>query len=199
MTIFERAKAAVSPRMAAEHYGLTVKRSGMLCCPFHNDRTPSMKLYDDHYHCFGCGAHGDVIDLAAEILGVSPGEAAKRLVADFGVNEDLSLSPPESKPPPKDSEEVLDCRCVLFIYFRLLRRWMEEFAPETPDDELDDRFIEACRMFATIDDMSNELHLASHEEKEQLVSFLRKNGTLDWIEARLKQIPEELVYELMEE
>lgn len=48
----------------------TVKRSGnhhTCCCPFHQERTPSMHLYDDgHYHCFGCGAHGDVITLIRE-------------------------------------------------------------------------------------------------------------------------------------
>ena len=61
MTIFEAVKSMVTPRMAAEHYGMTISRSGMVCCPFHDDRHPSMKLYEDHYHCFGCQANGDVI------------------------------------------------------------------------------------------------------------------------------------------
>ena len=50
MTIFEAVKANVTPRMAAERYGLHVSRSGMVRCLFHDDATPSMKLYDDHYH-----------------------------------------------------------------------------------------------------------------------------------------------------
>ena len=54
MTIFEAVKTTVTPRMAAEHFGLSVSRNGMVCCPFHDDRHPSMKLYEDHYHCFGC-------------------------------------------------------------------------------------------------------------------------------------------------
>lgn len=49
MTIFEAVKSTVTPRMAAEHYGMTVARNGMVCCPFHNDRHPSMKLNED---CF---------------------------------------------------------------------------------------------------------------------------------------------------
>ena len=53
MTIFEAVKTTVAPRMAAEHFGLSVSRNGMVCCPFHDDRHPSMKLYEDHYHCFG--------------------------------------------------------------------------------------------------------------------------------------------------
>lgn len=50
MTIFEAVKSMVTPRMAAEHYGMTISRSGMVCCPFHDDRHPSMKLQDaEHY------------------------------------------------------------------------------------------------------------------------------------------------------
>ena len=65
MTIFEAVKTTVAPRMAAEHFGLSVNRNGMVCCPFHDVRHPSMKLYEDHYHCFGCQANGDVIALPA--------------------------------------------------------------------------------------------------------------------------------------
>lgn len=50
MTIFEAVKTTVAPRMAAEHFGLSVSRNGMVCCPFHDDRHPSMKLYENHYH-----------------------------------------------------------------------------------------------------------------------------------------------------
>ncbi len=41
-------------------YGLKVNRAGFTACPFHNEKTPSMKVYSDGYHCFGCGAHGDI-------------------------------------------------------------------------------------------------------------------------------------------
>ena len=64
MNVFEAVKQSVTTRQAAEHYGIHVGRNGMACCPFHNDKTPSMKL-DRRYHCFGCGADGDVIDFAA--------------------------------------------------------------------------------------------------------------------------------------
>ena len=87
MTIFEAVKSTVTPRMAAEHFGLSVSQNGMVCCPFHDDRHPSMKLYDDHYHCFGCQENGDVIAFAAKLFGIPPLEAAKRLAADFGLWE----------------------------------------------------------------------------------------------------------------
>ena len=47
MNLFENVKAVVTVRQAAEHYGLKVGRGNMVCCPFHNDRTPSMKLNEE--------------------------------------------------------------------------------------------------------------------------------------------------------
>ena len=54
MNVFEAVKQSVTTRQAAEHYGIHAGRNGMACCPFHHDKTPSMKL-DRRYHCFGCG------------------------------------------------------------------------------------------------------------------------------------------------
>ena len=69
MNLFEAVKQSVTTRQAAEHYGIHIGRNGMACCPFHHDKTPSMKL-DRRYHCFGCGADGDVIDFAAALYGL---------------------------------------------------------------------------------------------------------------------------------
>ena len=77
MTIYETIKVAISVKQAAEHYGLKVNRNGMACCPFHNDRTPSMKMYPDHFHCFGCGQTGDVFDLTAQLTGLNARDAAR--------------------------------------------------------------------------------------------------------------------------
>ena len=78
MTIYENIKAAISVKQAAEHYGLKVNRNGMACCPFHNDRHPSMKLNEDYFFCFGCGAKGDVIDFVAKLFDLSSYEAAQK-------------------------------------------------------------------------------------------------------------------------
>lgn len=53
MNLFEAVKDSVTTRQAAESYGLQVKHGGMCRCPFHNDKTPSMKV-DKRFHCFGC-------------------------------------------------------------------------------------------------------------------------------------------------
>ena len=86
MTIYETIKAAISVKQAAEHYGLKVSHNGMACCPFHNDRHPSLKLNEDYFFCFGCGAKGDVIDLVARLFDLSSYEAAQKLAADFGLD-----------------------------------------------------------------------------------------------------------------
>ena len=85
MNVFEAVKQSVTIRQAAEHYGIHVGRNGMVCCPFHHDKTPSMKL-DRRYHCFGCGADGDVIDFAAALYGLGKKEAAVQLAQDFGLS-----------------------------------------------------------------------------------------------------------------
>ena len=86
MTIYETIKADVPVKQAAEHYGLKVNHNGMVCCPFHNDRHPSLKLNEKYFYCFGCGAKGDVIDLVARLLDLSGYEAAQKLAADFGIS-----------------------------------------------------------------------------------------------------------------
>ena len=80
MNIFEEVKSHTDIKTAAEHFGLTV-RNGMCSCPAHTDRTPSMKLYSDHFHCFSCGMHGDAIKLAQLILSCSPIDAALRRIS----------------------------------------------------------------------------------------------------------------------
>ena len=84
MNIFEAVKKSITTRQAAEHYGIRVGRNGMACCPFHKDRTPSMKV-DKRFHCFGCGADGDVIDFTAQLYGLDVKSAAEKLAADFQI------------------------------------------------------------------------------------------------------------------
>ena len=77
MRIFEIVKENVNLREAAELYGIDVNRYGKALCPFHNDRHPSLYVADDHYYCFACGEHGDVIDFAGRLFQLSPYDAAQ--------------------------------------------------------------------------------------------------------------------------
>ena len=86
MNLFQTIKAAVTVKQAAALYGLPITTTGMTRCPFHEDHTPSMKLNDAYYYCFGCGATGDVIDLTARIFDLSSLQAARKLVRDFDLS-----------------------------------------------------------------------------------------------------------------
>ena len=90
-SIFEAVKAALPVRVAAERYGLEVNFGGMVRCPFHEDHTPSMKLYEDHFFCFGCGKHGDVVTLVSELFCIPPYDAACKLADDFGVDTSVEI------------------------------------------------------------------------------------------------------------
>src|SRR6202048_2715184 len=54
-------------------------------CPFHGEKTPSFYVYDDHFHCFGCGAHGDVISFVMQSQGASFPEAVELLAKEAGM------------------------------------------------------------------------------------------------------------------
>lgn len=81
--VFETVKQSVTTRQAAEFYGIPVRRNGMACCPFHDDRHPSMKV-DRRFHCFACQGDGDVIDFTSRLFGLGSKEAALKLAEDFG-------------------------------------------------------------------------------------------------------------------
>lgn len=60
-------------------------RNWKACCPFHGEKTPSFYVYDDHFHCFGCGAHGDAITFVMRAEGASFPEAVERLAGEAGL------------------------------------------------------------------------------------------------------------------
>ena len=134
MTIFEAVKTTVAPRTAAEHFGLSVSRNGMVCCPFHDDRHPSMKLYEDHYHCFGCQANGDVIAFTSKLFGITPLEAAQKLAADFGIREDRPSVLAKLKMYTTQAENEKLCFRVLSEYLHILQDWKKRYAPQTPEE-----------------------------------------------------------------
>jgi DNA primase len=55
------------------------------CCPFHNEKTPSFYVYDDHFHCFGCGEHGDAISFVMKSTGAGFMETVESLAAEAGL------------------------------------------------------------------------------------------------------------------
>ena len=115
--LFQTVKQTITTRQAAEAYGFQPNRSNMICCPFHADRNPSMKV-DSRFHCFGCGADGDVIDFTAKLFQLSLRQAAEKLAADFGLSatdnfQPFSCKPVEKPPSPKEQSYIICAVCLL--------------------------------------------------------------------------------------
>ena len=191
MTIFEAVKSTVTPRMAAEHFGLSVSRNGMACCPFHNDRHPSMKLNEDYFYCFGCGAKGDVIEFTSKLFGITAMEAVQKLRADFGVQEDKPsiLTKLNLYRTQADNERL--CFRVLREYLQILQDWKVRFSPQTPEDDPDDRFVEACHMLECTQYMVDQLTIGSPEERTELVNDMMKDNKITLLQDHLREIKEE--------
>ena len=175
MSVFETIKAAVTLRRAAETYGLRVLPNGMTCCPFHEDRHPSLKLNEDYFFCFGCGASGDVIDFTARLFGISLKDAAEKLAADFGISADAK--PVAVRQNPSRLEE-LRCRRALTAYLHLLKEWKTRYAPNTPEDSLDDRFVESCQQYDRIAGLLEMLDEARPTQRSHTVSALMADGSI---------------------
>ena len=148
--VFEVVKQSVPLKEAAQMYGIEVNRSGMACCPFHDDKNPSMKLNEEYFYCFGCGATGDVIDLTARLYNQSPKEAAEKLAQDFGLIYDSQAPPRRNYVRQKtEAQKFKESRDhafrVLADYFHLLRKWETGYTPKTPEEPMHPRFLEAVQ------------------------------------------------------
>ena len=195
MTIFEKVKAEITPKEAVQRYGLKIAGNNMIRCPFHNDRHPSMKLNDDYFYCFGCGAYGDVIDLTCKLFDVAPIDAAKQLAVDFGIDTDkeyIKQSVVVRHPKVKAfREDEMYCFRVLSDYLHLLEDWKTRYAPKTADEEYDDRFTEACQMLDYIEYLVDFLIVGELAERVLAVKELLTGGTIQDLEERIKRTREE--------
>ena len=175
--VFEAVKESVTTRQAAEYYGVQVGRNGMACCPFHDDRHPSMKV-DRRFHCFSCQADGDVIDFAARLFGLSSKEAALKLAEDFSVSFDAKDHDPTRRRPVKQkiSEELRyrqaeqKCFRVLCDYLHLLERWEKEYASQTPEEAWNPLFVEALQKKPYTEYLLDILLSGSMEERVCVVA-----------------------------
>ena len=190
--VFEAVKQSVSTKEAAEFYGIKVSRTGMACCPFHDDKNPSMKV-DQRFHCFGCGADGDVIDFTAKLFNLSPKEAAEKLAQDFGLIYD-SQAPPRRRyvrqktEAQKFREDRQRCYRVLSDYYYLLKKWEADHSPRTPEEEPHPRFVEAIQKKTYVEYL---LDLFLYESEEEQKAWIAEHtAEITHLERRLKIMAE---------
>ena len=197
MNVFTTVKTSINLGEAAEHYGIKVNRYGKALCPFHNDRHPSMVVYDDHYHCFACGEHGDVIDLVANLYGMPVLDAVNKLAYDFGISQD--------KPPTKEMQEKMNrkseaqqlreneklCFSALLEYMKLLQEWKRLYAPRTPEDKHDDRFVEACHNLDYVEYLVDLLIMGDSYERTEVIAMMLTDGKLAKLQKYLEKVRKE--------
>lgn len=81
-----KVKQNISMADILDRYRIEVNRASFITCPFHNEDTPSCKIYHDSYYCWGCGLGGDVISFISRMENVKPIEALKLLDNMFHLN-----------------------------------------------------------------------------------------------------------------
>ena len=200
MNIFQQVKESVTVRQAAEQYGLKVNRNGMTCCPFHQDRHPSMKA-DRGFYCFACGAKGDVITFTARLFGMSPYEAAKKLIVDFNLpiplrgqkhawerSRDRECKKVQSRYHFSVKSKVQTWQNhavkVLTDYLSWIRFWKQFYGFE-PEPFEQERFLEALDNERKINDYLDILLTGDGEEIAEFFIYRRKE--VEKIEQRMEE------------
>ena len=174
-SVFEVVKQSVTVREAAELYGIEVNRGGMACCPFHDDRHPSLKLNEDYFYCFGCGATGDVIDFTARLYNLTAKEAAEKLAQDFGLAYDSKAPIRRNYVRQKSDVQMRKEKRehawrVLADYYHLLRKWETDYSPKTPDEDPHPRFLEAVQKKDYMGYLLDTFLDSSTEEQDQWIA-----------------------------
>lgn len=154
-------RARLGLRRALERYGVSFNAHGFALCPFHGEKTPSFRVREDDtaYHCFGCGAHGDVIDFVQRTQGLSFQEAVRQINGDFGlelpVGRRLSLRQQRAAEERRDARlaaasQKRDAirayearRDALWDEWARLDHDRRAYAPKSPEEPLDGRYVYA--------------------------------------------------------
>ena len=185
MTIFETVREQIALPDAAQLYGIS-SRNGNVRCIFHADSNPSMKLYTDHFHCFGCGAHGDVTDFTAQLFGLSKIEAARKLCSDFSISDTkLPDTPKRCIRPVTERERIQLAFDVLTDYITMLKDFRAVYAPLNESESLDPRFVESLQQLDYAENLWDMLLDLTDDER---AAFITENaGQFRRFYDRLKQ------------
>ena len=182
MSPFEAVKQNTSARQVAEFYGAKVNKNGMCQCPFHSDKTPSMKI-DNRFYCFGCNETGDAIDYVSKLFGLGLREAAIKICEDLYLEYDKTTqkTKPVSRPiRPQKSEAQILAEAQKYIFkvlsdFRgMLKKWKKEYEPRSPDEEFHPHFVEALHKIDSVEYHLDTLLKGDETDRALLVSEQEK-------------------------
>ena len=202
MNVFETVKMAVTVPEAANAYGLKANRYQMVCCPFHNDRHPSMKLNERYFYCFGCGTGGDVIELTARLFAIGNYEAARKLANDFGITiggdgagpqiaAEMSEYMRKRELERQQRKQEAFCQRVMCEYLHLLQEWLEHEKPllsDTSGENWSEHFLEACQMRSVAENLADVLTFGDAQQRRNVAERLSKDGTVADLHQRIERI-----------
>ena len=139
-----------------------------------------------------------VIDLVARLFNLSSYEAAQKLASDFGLDPKPPTAAAMAKPKRpyirQFREDEMLCFRVLTDYLHLLEDWKVRYAPKTPEEALDDRFVEACQMHCPIEYMADVLTVGDLEERVALVDELMKEGKITFLQEYITRKKKEVAH-----
>ena len=156
-------KSMVSMPELMERYGFSLNRSGFCKCPFHSEKSASFKAYPGQrgYHCFGCGAHGSVIDFVMLYFGLSFKDALAKINEDFSIGlpigERISLRQRremEHRQRERQEERNREQRELERLdgeYWAAFDLWQKydtnkrEYAPKSPSEDFHPLYVEAIK------------------------------------------------------
>ena len=192
MNLFETVRTNVKAIDVVSMAGLKPNRSKMICCPFHNDKHPSMKV-DRRYFCFGCGAKGDAIDFVSNYYGLSLKEAAEKIISDFGLTyHNIGYAEGVRKPiAAKRSEYQIwaEKKQELFAYLSRLHEQLREmkmkYAPKDREDsEWSPLFVMAAKELTYVEYLYDYcMFEATEEELKRKIDEITKE--MEKIEKRM--------------
>ena len=126
---------------------------------------------DFRFHCFGCGADGDVIDFTAKLFQLSLRQAAEKLASDFGLSATGNF--------PRQPLKIAECKDpiqTLYECCAILSDWRTQFAPKSSEEELHPCFVASLRHTAYIQYLIENRHFLTEHRKEvqQIAQRIRK-------------------------
>lgn len=180
----------------AEHYGIKLDRTYKCVCPFHKEKTASFSISPRKqiWHCFGCGKGGDSISLVAELLNINALEAAKNINYTLGLGLDaerpsnyLEINKYKQKRKAEEMFKQWENQTfqLLCDYLHLLWRWEEEYSPKTPEEEVNELYVEAVHNKDYIDYLLDEIFInGTNEDKIWFWKYEKK--VVKRIESRVR-------------
>lgn len=191
--VFRRVKENIKMKDVAIHYGFKVNRSGLICCPFHGDKHPSMKV-DRRFYCFSCGAQGDSIDFVSQYFGIGLKDAAEKLLNDFGIGVMPEGDRKQAEVVAKYETPLARYRDKATEITRLIRKllgrrwqlleWKESYAPKQMDEEWHGLFTEALELAVRVDYYLDGLLFGTKEEVLEFYDFYKEE--VEKLDARIE-------------